>query len=206
MIDYSLYPICDADIWVNLCLGNLEEELFKKYKKIIFVDVVRDEILRWKYGKYGFISRKFLEKVEQGSIILIEVEKLDSEDQLIIERQLIEDAGYSLGFKTPKTERKNMGEYVSAIVADYFGILFMKSDDHLFKDGGRGKVLYPELEVRGWNSTIIDLVPEVRKRSSILEKVKRENLKMNKEKDNYNNGEANLEDILKLKEYFASKF
>lgn len=206
MIDYSIYPICDTDIWVNLCLGNLEDELFKKYKKIIFVDVVRDEILRWKSGKYGFISTKFIEKVEQGLIIIIEIEKLDNEDQLIIERQLIEDVGYSLGFKTPKTQRKNMGEYVSAIVADYFGILFMKSDDHLFKEGGRGKVLYPELEVRGWNRTIIDLVPDVRKRSGILERVKCENLKMNKEKDNYINGVANIEDILKLKEHFSGRF
>ncbi|MTK13254.1 MAG: hypothetical protein F8N39_14580 [Clostridiaceae bacterium] len=74
--------------------------------------------------------------------IIIEVESLDELDRKIIEKQLIQDAGYPEGFSTPIEDRKNMEEYVSAIIADYFGIMLMKSDDHLFKDDGRGKTLY----------------------------------------------------------------
>ena len=98
-----------------------------------------------------------------------------------------------------------MGEYVSAIVADHFNILFMKSDDHLFKDGGHGKDLYPDLEVRSWSSTVVDLVPDIRKRQSIFDKVRIRNLEMNQEKERYNDGQATIEEILKLKEFFANK-
>lgn len=33
MSEYSRYPICDTDIWVDLCLGIAEATLFNKYIK-----------------------------------------------------------------------------------------------------------------------------------------------------------------------------
>lgn len=203
MCDYSNYPICDSDIWVNLCLGNIQDELFKKYGKVTFVDVVRDEILRWKSGKYSFIAERFSEKVEQGLALVIKVDDLEDIDKNAIERQLIEDCGYELGFGTPKDKRKNMGEYMSAIMADYYEIPLMKSNDHLFNEGERGKELYPDLEVRNWNTTVVDLIDNIGMRQRIFEKVKKSNDDMNKEKDNYKNGQATLDDILRLKQHFC---
>lgn len=203
MYDYEKYPICDTDIWVNLCLGEIEDNLFKKYGKVFFASVVRDEILKWSSGPYKCIAEKFIKKVNESTAIIIEIDELDPLDRDIIEKQLIEDAGYEQGFKTPKSNRKDMGEYVSAIVADYYGILLMKSDDHLFKDSGRGKELYPDLEVRSWNNTVVDLITDIRKRKIIFDKVKKSNYEMNQEKDRYNNGQATLIEILKLKQYFS---
>lgn len=205
MCEYSNYPICDTDIWVNLCLGNIEEELFKKYGKVNFVSVVKDEILKWKFGKYKFIAERFCKKVEEGLAIVIEVDQLDEEDKLIIEKQLIEDCGYQMGFDTPKKERKNMGEYMSAIIAGHYEIPLMKSNDHLFREGERGKELYPDLEVKNWNDTIKDLIKDFKKRQKILDDVKKYNIEMNKEKDNYQSGQATLEDIKKLEQYFSNR-
>ncbi|GEA33637.1 hypothetical protein [Clostridium diolis] len=80
-----------------------------------------------------------------------------------------------------------MGEYMSAIIANYYGIPLMKSDDHLFKDGGRGKDLYPDLEVKSWNDTVVDLITDIKKRRQILDAVKNQNYKMNNENDRYKN-------------------
>lgn len=205
MCDYSKYPICDTDIWVNLCLGDIEEELFKKYGKINFVDVVRDEILKWKSGSYSFIADRFLQKIEEKSAIVIEINKLNNDDKKIIEKQLIEDCGYELGFYTPKDERTNMGEYMSAIIADYYGMPLMKSNDHLFREGERGSELYPDLEVKNWSNTVVDLISDIKQRQRIFDKVKKCNQDMKCKKYNYENGQATLEQILELKDYFAGK-
>lgn len=204
MSDYCMdCPICDSDIWVDLCLGDIEENLFKKYKKVYFVSVVRDEIIKWKSGKYSFIAKKLEKKINENKAEIIEIEKIDSLDREIIEKQLIEDCGYELGFSTPKDKRKNMGEYVSAIVADYYGIELMKSNDHLFNEGQRGKELYPDLEIKNWRQTVVDLVEDIGERKQVFDKVKKANNDMNKEKDNYENGQATLEDILRLQKHFS---
>lgn len=204
MLNYSKYPICDTDIWVNLCLGEIENELFRKYIKVFFVSTVRDEIIRWKKGKYPCISEKLSEKIKHDLALIIEVEELDESDRKIIEKQLIEDAGYPLGFNTPLENRHNMGEYMSAIVADHFGILLMKTEDGLFKEGGRGKELYPDLKVKCWRDTVNDLV-KIKDRERIIEKVRRDNIKMNKEKERYEMGQATIDEILKLASFFNNK-
>lgn len=203
MYDYSKYPICDTDIWVNLCLGGIEEKLFEKYRKVFFASVVRDEIVKWSSGKYSFISEKLFERVESRHAIVIEIDDLDKIDKQIIERQLIEDCGYELGFSTPKWNRRNMGEYLSAIIADHFSIPLMKSNDHLFNEGERGRELYPDLVVKNWNSTVVDLISDIKQRSGILERAKIGNAKMNRDKEEYNSGNASSNDLLKLKEFFC---
>lgn len=211
MTEYSKYPICDTDIWVNLCLGEIEKNLFNKYLKVSFVDVVKDEILNWTKSKNSFIAEKFNIASNNSKAITInvcegETSDIDKLDRLIIEKQLIEDAGFPKGFKTPRgKERKNMGEYLSAIVADYLEIPLMKSNDHLFRDGERGKELYPNLIVKNWEDTLKDLVPE-KEIKGIRKKVNIANNEMRKEKKAYENGRATLESIQKLADKFNCKF
>ena len=107
MIDYSKYPICDTDIWVNLCLGDIEDKLFSKHEKVSFVDVVKEEILNWTSGKRSFIATKFNRASDNNIAITINVceeenSDISKEDRQIIEKQLIEDAGFPKGFQTPK--------------------------------------------------------------------------------------------------------
>ncbi|MDI0267192.1 hypothetical protein QIW52_14505 [Clostridioides difficile] len=205
MNDYEKYPICDTDIWVNLCLGEIEDRLFEKYGKVFFVDVVKNEILRWKNGGYSYISTKLEDKIRNGSAIIIEVEQMENIDKKIIEKQLKEDAGFPSGFNTPKNKQKNMGEYMSAIIANHLGILLMKSNDHLFNEGEKGRELYPDLIIKNWNATVVDLI-ELNKRDSVLRKVRERNKNMSISKDHYENGQASLTDILKLKERFNNNF
>lgn len=211
MNNYSKYPICDTDIWVNLCLGDIEEKLFAKYLKVNFVDVVVAEICGWKSNeKFSHINDKFQKSQNEEKALVINIcdkEKSDieEEDRMIIEWQLKEDAGFPKGFDTPKKERKNMGEYLSAIVANHLKMPLMKTEDHLFKQNGKGRLLYPELEIKGWQDTICDLV-DIGQREAIKIKVKNENMRMRKEKDEYENGQASMESIKSLAEKFNNKF
>ena len=43
--ELSNYPICDTDIWVDVILVKLDDELIGKYEKIVVADVVEKEIL-----------------------------------------------------------------------------------------------------------------------------------------------------------------
>ncbi len=50
-LDYTKYPICDTDMWVYLYLSDFSNRIFQKYKKLIFADVVEQEILAWEEKK-----------------------------------------------------------------------------------------------------------------------------------------------------------
>ena len=47
-IDMTQYPICDTDIWVDAVLSELENNLIKKYSKLVVADVVEKEIIKFR--------------------------------------------------------------------------------------------------------------------------------------------------------------
>lgn len=50
--ELSNYPICDTDIWVDVILAKLDDELIGKYEKIVVADVVEKEILNFGKNPY----------------------------------------------------------------------------------------------------------------------------------------------------------
>jgi len=156
--EFKKYPICDADMWVYMCLSGFCDRVFLKYDKLIFADVVEQEILSWERheDKYKKIAVDFIDNKSRGKILVIHHSThIDALSREILEHALVElDFQHGL-LNNPK--EKNKGEFVSALYADFFGIPFMKTNDSAFKEGGQGKKAFPELLIKDW----YDLVEEL---------------------------------------------
>ncbi|MCK6075378.1 hypothetical protein [Paenibacillus silvae] len=176
--DFSLYPICDTDIWVNLCLGDLLPRLFRKYQKLIIADVVEGEILAWgNGGHFTFIAEEFKQHKNCGNIFVLEHEvHINPEDRTVLE-QVLFDLGFKYDFKNNPRET-NKGEFVSAIYADHFQIPFMKTNDNAFQESGNGAKEFPDLIIKNWYEVIEELVSDPRERIAIRKKVDAENKRM----------------------------
>lgn len=210
--NFSMYPICDTDIWVNISLGKMWSELFARYNKIIIADVVEGEILKWNRtnSKFSFIAEKYMEYKEKGNILVINHDQdILKEDRGILERQLYE-LGSENDFKNRPPENRK-GEFVSAIYADYFMIPLMKRNDNDFQEGGRGKIAFPDLEVKNWYYTIEELISDPKMRINIRRNVDNESRKMSTEKEAFKvriskNEQDSISDMLKkLQSKFNSK-
>lgn len=88
------FPICDTDIWVNLCLGDIVSDLFLLHDKIVIADVVENEILKFKNSERK-IYDYYIEYKEKGCILVIEHNKYFSS----VERQLLTRQLFGLDFK-----------------------------------------------------------------------------------------------------------
>ncbi len=182
--EFKKYPICDTDIWVKICLGQICDKLFAYHKKIIVADVVQGEILKWDRtnSKFSFIAGNYKHYRKIGNILVINHSyDIYEEDRMILERQL-----YDLGFENDfnnKPPESNKGEFVSAIYADYFGIPFMKSDDGIFSIGEKGQSSFPNLKIKNWNTTVHELIQNDIERIKVTKLASEQNLKMNKENE-----------------------
>jgi|GEM_PF-911801 hypothetical protein len=210
--ELSKYPICDTDIWVNLCLGGLLSEVFKLHSKLVVADVVEGEILNWrKSGKYCFIADEFQKYKKNGHILVIEHDKHIPAPQRKILERILYDLKFQNDFKN-KPPEENKGEFVSAIYADYFKIPFMKSNDNAFQEGGKGREAFPDLLVKNWNDTLRELLKDDRQRISIAKKVEEENKRMNQSKntvDKHNKGKNDIsmdEMLEQLKQRFSKNY
>lgn len=196
--ELTQYPICDTDIWVKISLGNLYEKLFNKYKIILVADVVEGEILMWNRNpnsKFKFIAEKYLYYKEIGKIRVINHE----EDIPIEDRRLLEQQLYDFDFENDFNNRPkedNKGEFVSAIYADYFGISLMKSNDHEFGENGRGRIAFPDLEVKNWYITTEELIKDSKERIKIRSEVDKRSNKMEQEFNIFKQNKEDLTDDL----------
>jgi hypothetical protein len=154
-IDFTNYPICDTDVWVNICLGKVAEQVFVKYGKLVMADIVEDEILKWYANdKFTHIASDFDDYKKNGSIYVID-HLIDLTGE---ERKILEFALYELGFVNGfQTQQRNRGEYVSAIYADHFVSTFMASNDNEFQPGGKGNQDFDGLLVKNWNDVLRDI-------------------------------------------------
>lgn len=209
--EFSKYPICDTDIWINLCLGGLLNEVFRLHKKIIVADVVEGEIMNWsKNKKYCFIADEFQRYKSNGYILVIEHDKHIPESSRKILERMLYDLKFQNDFKNDPPE-DDKGEFVSAIYADYFKIPFMKSNDGAFQEGGKGREAFPELIVKNWNDTLRDLVKDDMRRISIAKKVEEENRRMNQPKNRdkhiVENKKVSIDEKLeKLKQKYSKNY
>jgi hypothetical protein len=149
--NFSKYPICDTDMWVYLYLSDFLGRILQRYEKLVFADVVEQEILAWEENneRYKDIAVYFKQCKEDGVVLVIQHEvHIDKEDRGYLE-QTLRDLHFSNGLKNHPKER-NKGEFVSALYADHFEMPFIKSNDNAFQVGGIGQKAFPELKVKNW--------------------------------------------------------
>jgi len=168
------YPICDADIWVYACFGEVADRLFEIHTKIVFSDVVEKEILRWgsdkNFNKVALEYKKY--KAEGKILVILHNVHIPTEDRLILESMLTQ-FGFQNYFENSPPE-KDKGEYVSAIYADYLGIKLFKTNDKLFAEEGRGRKDFPYLIINNWYDTLRTLAPNDSAFISINKKMQQE--------------------------------
>lgn len=200
--DFSKYPICDTDIWVNLCLGDLLPSLFRKYEKIVFADVVEGEIMSWlKEPRFDHVAKEFISLKESGHVLVIEHDvHIEAENRIILE-QILYDLGFKHDFKN-KPPEKNKGEFVSAIYADHFRMPFFKTNDNAFQEGGIGAREYPELVIKNWYAVVEELVSNPRERIDVHKRVESESKRMEHHYQKHKE-ERKKEDLLRA---LAGKF
>lgn len=197
-VEFKKYPICDADMWVNMCLTGFCERVFEKYGKLIFADVVEQEILA--FGRTDGNSRKIAQDFKSHKIsnnILVISHKRDlTEDVRIILESALTDLNFKHGLLNRPTET-NKGEFVSALYADHFEIPFMKTNDSAFKEGGPGKKEFPDLLIKDWYELVEELAishEEKIKIRSLLE-TERKNMKSDYKKYKEKKKEQLLTDL-----------
>ncbi|MGD6803948.1 hypothetical protein [Rossellomorea aquimaris] len=201
--DFSEYPICDADMWVYLWLSDYINRVFDKYGKLVFADVVEQEILEWENGdnKYKDIAHFFKAcKVEEQVIVINHEEHIEAGDRLILEQALM-DLDFKHGLRNSPRE-KDKGEFVSALYADHFNIPFMKTNDNSFQDGGRGKKEFPELRIKNWYSLVEEFSVDQDEKIKIRRLIDEEQKIMKRKHETYK-VEKKKEDLLQA---FADKF
>lgn len=154
------YPICDSDVWVYACFGDVVDRLFEIHTKIVVADVVEGEILKWKSDKnFKYVATTYEEYKAKGKILVISHKlHIPNDDIKILENMLIQ-FGFENYFSNVPPE-KDKGEYVSAIYADYFNICLFRTNDHLFAEDGKGRKDFPDLNIQNWYDTLRTLVPD----------------------------------------------
>lgn len=159
--ELSNYPICDTDIWVDVILAKLDDELIGKYEKIVVADVVEKEILNFGKNPYfKVIAKKYEVLKKNEKIVVIEHSDIEEEDKRFLEKQLVEcDDRFKTGLEDSPHE-KHKGEIVSAIYAEYFECPFLKSNDGAFHEGNMGRVAFPDLVVKNREDMLRDLTDE----------------------------------------------
>ncbi|ACK89596.1 hypothetical protein ACVNRM_07575 [Bacillus paranthracis] len=178
-LDYTKYPICDTDMWVYLYLSDFSNRIFQKYKKLIFADVVEQEILAWeeKNEKYKNIALYFKRCKQEGLVIVIQHElHIKADDRQFLEQALL-DLNFKYGLKNSPKE-KNKGEFVSALYADYFEIPFMKTNDKAFQGKGAGRKEFPDLEIKNWYDVVEEFSIDQDEKMRVRKLVEQEQEKM----------------------------
>lgn len=171
---FNSYPICDTDIWVYLCLGDLVGRVLNKYKRLVVADVVEKEILQWKGKdpKYEFIANDFINyKAEDYILVINHKTDINEEDRGILENTLSE-LSFMYGLEDNPHE-KNKGEFVSAIYADHFGIPLMQTNDGVFQEGGIGRRGFPDLDIQNWYHIVEEFSRNDNEKIQIRKKVEK---------------------------------
>lgn len=199
--------ICDANIWVNVCLGDSHESYIERFSTIGVVDAVKNEILRWNIheGRFRKIFTFFLEYENKGLSIL-DKNSIDVLTKRIIERDLIQ-----WGFKDTDNSSKtidDLGEYVSLLYAYHLEIPYIHTEDTTFMEGIEMDGLYSQykgIEMITWNQVASDITDSESERLALNQKVILESKEMERQYKKIK-GKRDLENkIMEFNERYSSR-
>ncbi|TMN22609.1 hypothetical protein [Lentibacillus cibarius] len=180
--NFSKFPICDADMWVYLYLSDFLGRVLQKHEKIVFADVVEQEILAWERNnnKDKNIATFFRQCKNNGDLLVIQHElHIDIDDRDFLE-QALKELSFTNGLENNPKE-KNKGEFVSALYADHFEMPFMKTNDNAFQEGGKGRSEFPELKIKNWYDIVEEFAINQDEKIRIRKIVDKEQKRMNRQ-------------------------
>src|SRR5690625_4265568 len=145
--------ICDTNIWVNVCIGNVHDVYFERFKKIGIADAVKNEIVKWNRNEDEFkkICTLFCE-YENKNLFIINLNDLDSVTKKIIENEL-KQAGF-IDLDNSNKTIDDLGEFVSFLYAYHLEIPYMHSSDSNFSEEIQSSTIlskYKGIEIIMWN-------------------------------------------------------
>ena len=176
--------ICDSNIWVNVCLGEIHETYIRKFSTIGVVEVVKNEILKWQDtpGRFQKISTFFLE-YENNGLAILDGNNVDPVTKKIIDQEL-----NRWGFKDIDNRSKtidDLGEFVSLLYAYHLEVPYIHTDDGVFGEIIKTDDLYTQykgIEIISWNQVSGDLTDNDSERMALNQKVIEENKVMGKQR------------------------
>lgn len=179
MVNYSLYPICDTSILIDLKhINKLDEYLcFKKY--ISIADKVKDELFDVLEDLEGY--KHYLDLLKMDNLIIIEARKYFTAERLkVIENNL---RLYKLkNVVGTKNRAKNAGEFVSAFYAIELGIEELITSDNTFIGEYGNEPVFKKLSIKNLNSVLRDFLND-KERINCQSKLEIEKKKMDKAKE-----------------------
>lgn len=145
--------ICDTNIWVNLCLGDVHSVYFEKFNIVGIADAVKNEIIKWERHE-GDSKRVFslFHKYKDKNLFIINRNELDSRIKSIIEFDLRQEGFVDLDNSNKTIE--NLGEFVSFLYAYHLEVPFIHSDDTSFSHEIQSEEVfsrYKGIEIVTWN-------------------------------------------------------
>lgn len=169
--------ICDSNIWINVCLGEIHETYIKKYSTIGVVDVVKNEILKWERneGRFKEIFNLFLQYENQG-LTIINNSSVDLITQKIISQELIR-FGYTDIDNRDKTI-EDLGEFVSLLYAYHLEVPYIHTEDMNFHEDVQMNELYSQykgIEMMTWNQVSRNITNSDSERLALNQRVTKEN-------------------------------
>lgn len=172
--------ICDTNIWVYVCLGEVHEQYVSKFSNIGVADVVKNEIIKWEKdeGKFQKIYTYFCE-YEEKDILVIDRNAFDHRIKKIIEHELsfwgFDDLDNS------KETIKNLGEFTSLLYAYHLDVPYIHTHDIQFCDTIKMDDLYEQyknVKLITWNEISEEITDSHSEKLALTKKVESESKQM----------------------------
>lgn len=135
-IQQKEYPICDSDIWIKVCQLEKLELIFDKYDITFISDAVVQELHKKKNDApevFGHCLEKCQASGKAGKVIFIKLSDRNFFDEKLKNDVLRQFSQHNIVYDEKEcrfvTNRKNLGEMVSAIYASIHGLTLILSDD-----------------------------------------------------------------------------
>lgn len=175
--------ICDSNIWVNVCLGDIHTNYVDSYKTVGIADAVHNELVKFgeSEGRSQHIYLSYLDSLEKG-LKKISIEDFTEAEQKIISNELIRQGFHEID-NTDKTI-KNLGEYVSLIYAYFLEVPFIHTHDLKFCDEILMNEIYEQykgIEIITWHDLSEKLASSFNAKMQLNKKIEKEQEYLKKE-------------------------
>lgn len=134
--DKKGYPICDSDIWIKVCQIEKMDLIFHKYNNAFISDAVIQELHKKKIDNpevFGHCMEKCHEANKKGKIHYLKLCDKEVFDNKLKNDAIRQFSQHGILYSEKEcrfiTNKKNLGEMVSAIYASIHGLALILSDD-----------------------------------------------------------------------------
>ncbi|WP_049411644.1 hypothetical protein [Staphylococcus pettenkoferi] len=138
--------LCDANIWIDACHGDLEKIYLDYFKMVGFAEQVHNEIIKFKSrtDEFVYIYDKYIESENYYTVV-----KTNSLGKIETQfKNQLRLAGFS-DLDNSNKKIKSLGEYVSLYLAYYLKIPYIHTTDLDFIH--KEKERLPDIQLYTWN-------------------------------------------------------